>query len=192
MNRESMQLDGSALFEQAALAHSPRLLTIAKSIVGSRAAPEDVVQQALTNLFEHRARYDWNESGPLLRRAVVNEALRMLRHQPTGSISEDHPGNLATPIRGLLDRETIQQVREAIDRLPNHYRDALVLCEYEGMAYAQIAELLEATVPQVKTWLHRARQQLARMLQQFVEPPTLCRSGVSNPGQLCELQMNAY
>jgi RNA polymerase sigma-70 factor (ECF subfamily) len=192
MNSESAQLDGSSLFEQAALAHSPRLLTIAKSIVGSRAAPEDVVQQALTNLFEHRARYDWNESGPLLRRAVVNEALRMLRHQPTGAISEDHPGNLATPIRGLLDRETIQQVRAAIERLPNHYRDALVLCEYEGMAYSEIAELLDATVPQVKTWLHRARQQLARLLCQFIEPSTFCRSGVSNPRQLCALQANVY
>jgi len=192
MNSESVQLDGSSLFEQAALAHSPRLLTIAKSIVGSRAAPEDVVQQALTNLFEHRARYDWNESGPLLRRAVVNEALRMLRHQPTGAISEDHPGNLATPIRGLLDRETIQQVRSAIERLPNHYRDALVLCEYEGMAYSQIAEVLDATVPQVKTWLHRARQQLARMLQQFIEPSTFCRQDNETSGRFCALQVNAY
>lgn len=192
MNSESVQVDGSALFEQAALAHSPRLLTIAKSIVGSRAAPEDVVQQALTNLFEHRARYDWNESGPLLRRAVVNEALRMLRHQPTGAISEDHPGNLATPIRGLLDRETIQQVRAAIERLPNHYRDALVLCEYEGMAYSQIAEVLEATVPQIKTWLHRARQQLARTLHNFVEPSTFYRQDSGRSGQLCALQANAY
>ena len=60
---------------------------------------------------------------------------------------------------------TIEQVRRAIDRLPEHFRAALVLCEYEQMDYAQIADVLGASIPQVKTWLHRGRRQLATMLQ---------------------------
>jgi hypothetical protein len=35
------------------------------------------------------------------------------------------------------------------------------------MAYAQIAEVLGASIPQVKTWLHRGRRQLAAMLEEF-------------------------
>ena len=44
----------AALFEKAVGDHSRRLLAIARAIVGNRASAEDVVQQALTNLFKHR------------------------------------------------------------------------------------------------------------------------------------------
>ena len=65
------------LFERAVQLHSRRLLAIARAIVGNRASPEDVVQQAVMNLFQHRLRYDWREPGGLLRRAVVNESLSL-------------------------------------------------------------------------------------------------------------------
>jgi RNA polymerase sigma-70 factor (ECF subfamily) len=160
----------AVLFEHAVRAHSRRLLAIARTIIGHRGSPEDIVQQALTNLFEHRDRYDWREPGGLLRRAVVNESLRLLRQPRMTVVSEDHPGVAISPMSGMLDQEMVQKVRSAIDRLPEHFRAALVLCEYENLAYTQIAEILECSVPQVKTWLHRGRRQLGRMLKDFVEP----------------------
>jgi RNA polymerase sigma-70 factor (ECF subfamily) len=174
------------------------LLAIARAIVsgGNRGgvSAEDVVQQALTNLYQHRDRYDWREPGGLMRRAVVNEALRVLRQPRTTPVADDYPegggrrgeaggaahgagsfasrGNTAahpwSPADPMIDQETVQRVRQAIGRLPEHFRAALVLCEYEGMAYTQIAEVLGASVPQVKTWLHRGRRQLAEMLKDFV------------------------
>ncbi|HEY3837288.1 MAG TPA: sigma-70 family RNA polymerase sigma factor, partial [Bryobacteraceae bacterium] len=155
------------LFERAVRDHSRRLLAIARAIVGTRTSPEDVVQQALTNLYQHRDRYDWREPGGLMRRSVVNEALRVLRQPKMSAVSDEHPDELVTPMGGMMDRETIIRVRQAIDRLPEHFRAALVLCEYENMAYAQIAEVLGASIPQVKTWLHRGRRQLAGMLEEF-------------------------
>lgn len=161
-------LSSQALFEQAVRDHAGRLLAIARGIIGNRGSPEDVVQQAVTNLFEHRDRYDWREPGGLLRRAVVNEALRLLRQPRMGLVSEDEISASAAPIAAMLDRETIAAVREAIDQLPDHFRAALVLCEYENMAYAEIAQTLNCSVPQVKTWLHRGRKQLARLLHEFM------------------------
>ena len=158
------------LFERAVQEHSRRLLAIARSIVGHRAAPEDVVQQAMMNLYQHRARYDWKEPGGLLRRTVVNEALRILRQPKMTMMADDHPaGEDQTPVRGMIENETVQQVRRAIDKLPEHFRAALVLCEYENMSYLQIAETLNASVPQVKTWIFRGRRQLEGMLKDFVE-----------------------
>jgi len=165
------------LFEQAVRTHSRRMLAIARAITGNRASPEDVVQQALTNLFEHRDRYDWREPGGLLRRAVVNEALRILRQPKMTVVSDDHPGTTDSPMGGMIDSETVQIVRAAIDRLPEHFRAALVLCEYENLAYTQIAEVLGCSVPQVKTWLHRGRRQLARMLEAFMESDPRPRKG---------------
>ncbi|HEX8910719.1 MAG TPA: sigma-70 family RNA polymerase sigma factor [Humisphaera sp.] len=163
-----------SLFEEAVGLHTRRLLGIARAIAGNRAAAEDVVQQALTNLYQHRARYDWanpGAAGALMRRAVVNEALRLLRQPRMTMVADEHPddrgrrGKAASPADPMMDREVVARVRSAIDRLPEHFRAALVLCEYEGMAYVQIAEVLGCSIPQVKTWLHRARRQLAGMLQ---------------------------
>jgi len=158
------------LFEKAVRDNSRRLLAVARGIVGNRASPEDVVQQAVMNLFQHRARYDWREPGGLLRRAVVNEALRILRQPRMAMMDEDyHGGSADPPESGLVERETVVQVRKAIERLPENFRAALVLCEYENMPYAQIAQTLNASVPQVKTWIFRARRQLAEMLKDFAD-----------------------
>ena len=157
------------LFEKAVKLQSRRLIAIARAIVGNRASPEDVVQQALTNLYQHRMRYDWREPGGLLKRAVVNESLRLLRHPRMSLVGDEHPDTNDSPIEGMIDSELTQQVRKAIARLPDHFRAALVLCEYENLSYAQIAETLNASVPQVKTWIHRARRQLEEMLKPYVK-----------------------
>jgi len=154
------------LFEKAVRDHTKRLLAVARGVVGNRASPEDVVQQAIMNLYRHRERYDWREPGGLLRRAVVNEALRILRQPKMAAVDEEYHGGAADPPENaLVDREVVGQVRAAIDRLPEKFRAALVLCEYEQMPYAQIAETLNASVPQIKTWIFRARRQLAEMLK---------------------------
>ena len=156
------------LFEKAVAENSRRLLGVARGIVGNRASPEDVVQQAVMNLYQHRLRYDWREPGGLLRRAVVNESLRLLRQPRTTSVEEEYHGaTSAPPETGLIENETVLQVRKAIDRLPVNFKAALVLCEYEQMPYAQIAETLGASIPQVKTWIFRARRQLAEMLKDY-------------------------
>jgi RNA polymerase sigma factor (sigma-70 family) len=165
---DSSNLTIEQLFEKAVRENSRRLLGIARGIVGNRVSPEDVVQQAVMNLYQHRARYDWRQPGGLLRRAVVNESLRILRQPRMAAMEEDyHPGSSASPDAAMEDRETVIAVRKAIDRLPENFRAALVLCEYENMPYAQIAETLGASIPQVKTWIFRARRQLALMLKEF-------------------------
>jgi RNA polymerase sigma-70 factor (ECF subfamily) len=158
------------LFEQAVRDHSRRLIAVARGIVGNRASPEDVVQQAIANLYEHRHRYDWREPGGLMRRTVVNEALRILR-QPKMSMVQDEQPSLRdqTPVAGLVENETVQQVRKAIAKLPENFRAALVLCEYENMSYQQIADTLGASVPQIKTWIFRGRRQLEEMLRGYMQ-----------------------
>lgn len=169
--RPSSPEDTAGLFEKAVALHSKRLLAIARAIVGTRGSAEDVVQQAFMNLYQHRNRYDWREPGGLLRRTVVNEALRILRQpRPVSYIDEAGPvSHDVTPVGGMIENETVAKVRKAISRLPEHFRAALVLCEYENMSYAQIAETLGASVPQVKTWIHRGRRQLAEMLRPYAE-----------------------
>ncbi len=86
-------------------------------------------------------------------------------------VSDDQPGRGGDdPVDMLVENETVRTVRAAIAKLPDHFRAALVLCEYENLSYIEIAEALDASVPQVKTWLHRARRKLAEMLKHEVAP----------------------
>ena len=66
MHAAQIREETDILFEQAVTEHCRRLLTVARAIVGNRVSPEDVVQQAMMNLYEHRSRYDWEEPGPLM------------------------------------------------------------------------------------------------------------------------------
>ena len=160
--------DLDACFGQFVKDHAPRLQAIARAIVGRRFSAEDVVQQALMNLYQHRDRYDWSEPLPLLRRAVVNEALRLLRRPPMAPIDSVDVGRDDAPDAALVHSETVQQVRKAIDKLPPHFKAALVLCEYEGLSYPEIAQELGITIQQTKTWIFRARRQLEQMLGEYV------------------------
>lgn len=163
------QEDLDALFVRLVKDHSPRMIAIARGIVGRRFAPEDVVQQAVMNLYEHRERYDWSEPVPLLRRAVVNEALRLLRRPPMAPIESFDIGKENLPESPMMQNETVLQVRKAIEKLPDHFRAALVLCEYEGLSYPEIAKELGITIQQTKTWIFRGRRQLEQMLAEYVK-----------------------
>ncbi|HSZ02476.1 MAG TPA: sigma-70 family RNA polymerase sigma factor [Terriglobales bacterium] len=74
-----------------------------------------------------------------------------------------------TPETILMKRSDSQLVVSAIDGLPVHYREALLLCEVEEMSYQEIAETLSIPVGTVMSRLSRARRtlrdQLGRKLQ---------------------------
>jgi RNA polymerase sigma-70 factor, ECF subfamily len=66
--------------------------------------------------------------------------------------------NNETPETMLMNRFNFQQVQRAIDDLPAHYRDALLLCEVEEMSYREIAEVLSIPIGTVMSRLTRARK----------------------------------
>ncbi len=66
-----------------------------------------------------------------------------------------------------LDREDLRKaIRDAVGKLPEKYRAVFVLADGQSLAYAEIAEILNLTVSNVKTRLHRARM----MLQEHLTP----------------------
>jgi RNA polymerase sigma-70 factor (ECF subfamily) len=69
-----------------------------------------------------------------------------------------------SPARAAEDRQTLAVVLKAIQRLPEHQREALVLSVFEDLRYEQIGAILECSVAAVKVRIHRARLQLRREL----------------------------
>jgi len=73
----------------------------------------------------------------------------------------------STPDRGPLAEEVETRVREAIEELPDGYREAVVLVDMEGLAYPEAAKLLSLHLNAFKTRLHRARLHLRNRLEAF-------------------------
>jgi len=67
-----------------------------------------------------------------------------------------------------MRRETHREVRSVIDQLPKRERVAVLLREYQGLAYDEIAEVMGCTVGSVKLLLHRGRRRLRDLLEPMV------------------------
>jgi RNA polymerase sigma-70 factor, ECF subfamily len=74
-----------------------------------------------------------------------------------------------TPETILIERSNWQLVRSAIDQLPVHFREILLLCEVEEMSYQEIAETLSIPIGTVMSRLSRARKTLGRRLRQELQ-----------------------
>jgi RNA polymerase sigma-70 factor (ECF subfamily) len=173
-----LQRGDDSAFEAIVRTHSGRLLSVARRFLGNNEDAQDAVQEAFIraykaiHTFEARSQlHTW------LHRILVNTALMKLRERrrrPTDSIEDLLPsystdGHQAVASRDWSDavlerKETAAIVREAIERLPDQYREVLVLRDIEEKDTAETAALLGTSSNAVKIRLHRARQALRTLL----------------------------
>lgn len=71
------------------------------------------------------------------------------------------------PEQAAAQRETILKLRAAIKDLPEAYREAIVLCDIEGLSYDEIAKTLDVNLGTVKSRIARGRDELRRKLCGF-------------------------
>ncbi|MGB1680828.1 MAG: sigma-70 family RNA polymerase sigma factor [Acidimicrobiales bacterium] len=69
----------------------------------------------------------------------------------------------------LMDLFGEDEVKVALEDLPEHYRLPIVLADVEGFAYKEIAEILDVPIGTVMSRLHRGRKQLQKRLYAFAE-----------------------
>ena len=83
-------------------------------------------------------------------------------------LSEEDGPELAvdkeTPETILMNHSDSQRLQRAIDDLPLHYREALLLCEVEEMSYQEIAEILSIPIGTVMSRLARARKSVRQSI----------------------------
>jgi RNA polymerase sigma-70 factor (ECF subfamily) len=87
--------------------------------------------------------------------------------------SEDDGSELAvegtTPETILIDRSSQALMQRAIEELPVHFREILLLCDVEEMSYQEIAETLSIPIGTVMSRLSRARKGLRSRLQEQLQ-----------------------
>lgn len=76
---------------------------------------------------------------------------------------------LETPERLLLNQEIIDVISAAIDELPEEMRTAIILREFDGMSYEEIAEAMDCPVGTVRSRIFRAREAIDTKLNPLLE-----------------------
>lgn len=181
----ALRANDAVAYEALVRQHLPRLLVVTRRILGNEEDARDAVQDAFVSAFKSILTFDGAARlATWLHRIAVNAALMKLRsrkRRPEQSIEALLPrflddGHQADPPAPWSDnahqllarRETREQVRAAIDRLPESYRTVLLLRDIEELDTEETARLLGVNEGVVKTRLHRARQALRTLLDPLV------------------------
>jgi RNA polymerase sigma-70 factor (ECF subfamily) len=171
----------SALFEK----HSRAIVNFAYQFVGSRERAEELTQDVFFQVYRAAPRYEpqarfttWLYR--VARNACLNEVRRPEHRHPRRPLEyrTDDPTDRAeiafadpAAIPGesaLAGRQLEHKIREALAKLPESQRAALLLSRTEGMSYREVADILECTESAVKSLVFRATAAMRRALEEYL------------------------
>jgi RNA polymerase sigma-70 factor, ECF subfamily len=155
-------------FRDAFHRHKDIVYRFAYRMTGSSSTAEDVVQDCFMSFWQKPDAY--NPSRGALRSFLLgiarNQILKRWRserpHEELNEGMEDGRAWLPFDIEG---QERAEAVKRAMLLLPPLQREAVILAEYEELSLEEIAQATAAELAAVKSRLHRARQNLRRMLE---------------------------
>ncbi|AKG35793.1 MULTISPECIES: RNA polymerase sigma factor [Paenibacillus] len=131
----------------------------------------DASQEALIRIYTKIGSYEEKaQFKTWVQRIVTNICIDKFRKtKPTVSIDEHE---MVFKDKQNVEREVLsgylaEDIREAIDQLPEHHRTVIVLRYLQDFSYNEIAESLDLPLNTVKSYLFRARQQLQNRLQEY-------------------------
>jgi RNA polymerase sigma-70 factor (ECF subfamily) len=159
-----------ATFEELAMPLFEQLYNFAHWLSKNREEAEDLVQETYAKALHGFSSYQpgtnfraWMYR--ILRNTFLTSRTGLKATLTVPLENEDDtpvvvPADSPTPESILLDRSNQRLLQEALEELPLHYREVLLLCEVEEMSYQEIAETLGIPAGTVMSRLSRARAAL--------------------------------
>lgn len=161
--------NADAAFEELYDRLSPKLFRYCMRIMDRREAAEDIFQESFVRLYKTaNERRELENVGGYLTRIARNLCLtaKSGKHHGLVLLEEFH----IEPVEADYENaDLLQIIRTAVETLPENYREALVLREYDGMSYPEIAEILEVPISTVKIRIFRAKNKIRKLLAPYIE-----------------------
>jgi len=178
-----VQRGDRSAFDFLVIKYQHKIIQLVNRYVKDPSEAQDVAQEtfikayrALGNFRGDSAFYTW------LYRIAINTAKNYLVSRSRRSSDyqvdiqdaealENAPQlqGMETPERLLLNQEIIDTIKIAIDKLPEEMRTAIMLREFEGMSYEEIAEAMDCPVGTVRSRIFRAREAIDNKLNPLLE-----------------------
>ncbi|MGG5259011.1 RNA polymerase sigma factor SigM [Phycicoccus avicenniae] len=174
--------DGGVAFGELFRRHRDRMYAVAMRTTGRPELAADAVQEAFISAFRRAEAYRGEAAVTTwLHRIVVNACLDRLRREKVSVRRAGDLGELDLPDHHdrHASTETALVVREALARLPEAQRAALVLVDMHGVPVAEAAVVLGVAEGTVKSRCFRGREALAAMLR---PPPASAEDHVEPQG----------
>ena len=165
---------GKPAFEELYRAYVTRVYAFLRSQLGNPQDAEDVTSQVFMKAYEAYGRYEARHQTPAawLFRIARNgflDSRRGPRGRPTSTLSEGLRAPQQGPVGVVLSRECAARVAAAVARLPEQFRSVVLLRTQEGLAFADVAAVLDITEETARWRLFKARQMLLRDLGDYLD-----------------------
>lgn len=174
--RRAQRGDGAA-FERLYHQHKGRVYSLCLRMLGNPAEAEEMAQEAFLQLFRKIQTFRGESAfSTWLHRLSVNVVLMHLRKKQLPQVSLDEPvdpdeagegpkrdiGEEDPLLVGAIDRVTLE---DAIAQLPPGYRQVFLLHDVDGYEHNEIAEMMDCSIGNSKSQLHKARLRLRELLK---------------------------
>ncbi len=147
--------------------YSKSMYNIGYRIVNNEAEAEDVLQEAFISAFRSLEHYRGDATfGSWLKRIVVNKAINVLKTRKMEQLPEGD--DFDVPEETWNEEEfpfSVDQVKQAIEHLPDGYRSVLSLYLLEGYDHSEIAEILGISESTSKSQFNRSKKKLRDILE---------------------------
>jgi RNA polymerase sigma-70 factor, ECF subfamily len=170
-------------FETLLVRHRTQVVNHIYRLVHNRAIAEELAQDVFLRVYRFRNRYQPEAKfSTWLFRITTNVALNWRRdtRRETAHLRLDAavhenrqiqvPDQTLRADERLLAAHHAKEIRDAIQSLPAKQLAAVLMHKYEGMDYAAIAQVLNCSIPALKSLLFRAYETLRRRLAHFAPP----------------------
>jgi RNA polymerase sigma-70 factor (ECF subfamily) len=181
----------SANFEQEVLPHLDSAYNLARWLTGNPQDAQDIVQEAYMRALRFYGGFRGGNVRAWLLQIVRNTFYTWVEQSrpkhPTIEFDEQLFGadpRAPNPEQALLQSERANLLRQALQGLPESFREVLILREFEGMSYKEISEVTGMVPGTVMSRLSRARCELRQSLASLANEntqPSSSREAVLNP-----------
>jgi RNA polymerase sigma-70 factor (ECF subfamily) len=158
--------------------YKDKIFHLGYRMLNQKQEAEDVVQETFLRVYTNLDRYDENQKfSTWIYRIATNLCIdRLRKRKPSYSIDAEMTDGEGTdwhamlassdagPDEELILSETQQNIREAIQSLPDKYKSVVILRYLHDMSLQEIGDVLEMPVTTVKTRVHRGREFLRKKL----------------------------
>ncbi|MBX7153261.1 sigma-70 family RNA polymerase sigma factor [bacterium] len=170
-------------FEEQALQHTESLYNTAMRLTRNPSDAEDLVQEVFYKAFRSLNQF---EQGTNMRawlfKILINTHISQYRKSskdPTVGGYDDveefslynqvhsRSSSLSDTPAGILDKFLEEDIRNAIDKLPEQFRDVVMLVDIEGFSYKEASDILNTPVGTVMSRLFRSRKLLQKYLWEY-------------------------
>jgi len=190
-----------AKFAEQAMQFAPQLYSAALRLTRNQADAEDLVQETFLKAYRGFGNFeDGSNLRAWLYRILTNNyinAYRSKQRRPDESTLADVEDlylyrrlehlEQALASRSaedqLLDLFTDDEVKSALEELPDNFRLPVLLADVEGFSYKEMAEMLGLPIGTVMSRLHRGRKAMHKQLYEFAMERGLVDRGSSTPAE---------